>query len=289
MSFAHRVALLPHLGLGISTEFGAWRTGLDLNALRAERPDLVSFLEIGVDLERGVDADAWEWVRRGGRTTYHFLDINLEEGDDLDPADLAAVGALARRLNAAWLCGDAGLWYVGRRDRGHGVLMPPVLCRESADEMARGVLAVRAATGFEVVPENPPAHVFLGDLHLLDYFARVVKQADSGMLLDAAHLAVFQRVTGRAPTDGLTAFPCDRILEIHVAGGTPFESGGRTFIDDDHGAAILPDVWDILESVVPRAKNLRAVVFECERNRLQDVLPVFERLRSLCFPGVPAP
>jgi uncharacterized protein (UPF0276 family) len=287
-AFADRVKTLPRLGLGISTEYGAGRGGLDINALRGSRPDLVSFLEIGVDLERGVDEDALRWVAAGGASTYHFLDLNLEEGDDLDPADAAAVRELATSLKAAWLCGDSGLWHVGRRDRGHGVLMPPILCAESADEMARGVRALREATGFEVLPENPPAHVYLGGLHLLDYYARVAGASDCGLLLDAAHLAVYQLVSGNRPTDGLDGYPLDRVVEIHVAGGTPFASGGLTFVDDDHGTRILPETWQILEAVLPRARNLRAVVFECERNPADAVIPVFETLKARCFSGIPA-
>jgi uncharacterized protein (UPF0276 family) len=282
-AFSERVGALPRLGIGISTEFGAGTTGLDVNALRRSRPDLVSFLEIGVDLDRGVDDDALMWASEGGAATYHFLDLNLEEGDDIDPDDVLAVAAIARELGAAWLCGDAGLWYVGRRERGHGVLMPPILCPESAAEMARGVRAIREASGFEVLPENPPAHVYLGNLHILDYFAKMMDQADCGMLLDAAHLGVYQLVTGHRPKDGLDGFPLDRVVEIHVAGGTPFTSGGRTFVDDDHNPEVLPATWEILDAVLPRAANLKAVVFECERNRPEEVIPVFEALKSRVF------
>ncbi len=279
-SFAERVARLPRLGLGISTEFGARHGGLDLLALRRARPDLVGFLEIGADLERGIDADARAWVEAGWPATYHFLDANLEERESLSPEFLEATLEQARSVGAAWLCGDAGLWHIGPRERGHGVLMPPVLCAESAIEMAENVRRMREATGFEVLPENPPAHVYLGDLHLLDYFARVATRADCGFLLDVAHLAIYQRATGRAPLDGLDGFPLERVVEIHVAGGSEFEHEGRTFVDDDHSPAPHADTWRILEAVLPRASNLRALVFECERNRAEDVLPVFERLHE---------
>ena len=53
--------------------------------------------------------------------------------------------------------------------------MPPILTAESADVIARNVRALRLASGLEVLPENPPAHLYLGDLHLLDYFARVAE------------------------------------------------------------------------------------------------------------------
>lgn len=283
-NFRERVARLPVLGLGISTEFGARAAGgLDVVALRRERPDLIGFLEVGVDLERGTDADARAWVDAGWPTTFHFLDLNLEEEEDLDLAWLAEASAAAREIGAAWLCGDAGLWHVGPRERGHGTLLPPILCAESARALGANVRRLREQSGFEVLPENPPAHVYLGDLHLLDYFARACDEADSGMLLDVAHLAIYQRASGRAPLDGLDGFPLERVVEVHVAGGTEFAHGGRTFVDDDHAPAPLADAWRILDAVLPRARNLRALVYECERNRREAVLPTFERL-SACAP-----
>jgi len=278
--FAERVAALPRLGVGISTEFGARHGGLDLLALRRARPELVGFLEVGADLDRGIDLDARAWAAAGLPTTYHFLDANLEERESLSSEWLAATRAQAREIGASWLCGDAGLWHLGPRERGHGVLLPPILCADSAKEMAENVRTMRESTGFEVLPENPPAHVYLGDLHLLDYFARVADGADSGLLLDVAHLAIYQRATGHTPTDGLDGFPLERVVEIHVAGATEFAHAGRTFVDDDHSPAPLADTWEILEAVLPRALNRRALVFECERNRADEVVPVFERLRA---------
>ena len=197
--FRERVAALPTLGIGISTEFGARHTGLDILRLREDRTELVSFLEVGVDLDRGIDRDARAWVARGWPTTYHFLDLNLEEEEDLDEAWIEGTCALCEDIGAAWICGDAGLWHVGPRDRGHGCLLPPILEPSVAREMARNVSTLRHRTAMEVLPENPPAHVFVGRMHLLDFFADVAEQADSGLLLDVAHLAVFQRVRATLP------------------------------------------------------------------------------------------
>lgn len=286
--FSARLATLPRLGLGVSTEFGAGAGGLDPNRLRRERPELAEFLEIGVDLERGLDADARAWVAAGAPNTLHFLDVNLEEPEDADPAWTDALGALARETGAAWLCGDAGLWHVGPRDRGHGVLMPPILTADSARTLGAAVADLRLRTGLEVLPENPPAHVYVGDLHLLDYFGRVSDVADCGLLLDVAHLAIYQRAAGHAPTTALDGFPVERVVEIHVAGGREFVHGARRFVDDDHGPGVLPDTWEILEAVLVRATALRAVVYECERNPLADVLPTFDRLRAVAPARGPA-
>ena len=281
MAFDQRVQDLPRLGVGISTEFGAADQGLDPNALNETHPELVRFLEIGADLERGIDPNAWEWVRAGRPTTYHFLDVNLEEAEDLDEAWCRETRELARAAGSAWLCGDAGLWHVGPRDRGHGTLLPPILAPESADEMASNVKRMRELTGFEVLPENPPAQVFLGPMHLLDYFARMADQADCGLLLDVAHLVIYQNACGHDLLDGFDGFPFERIVEVHVAGGSTFEHEGRTFIDDDHGLEVQAGTWQLLETVLDRAPNLKAVVFECERNRIDEVLPGFRRLNEM--------
>jgi len=257
---------------------------LDVVALRRERPDWAGFLEVGADLERGLDAPARAWAAAGWPTTYHFLDLNLEEPEDLDPDWVAETAALARSIGAAWLCGDAGLWHLGPRERGHGVLMPPILCADSAAALAESVRRLRAESGFEVLPENPPAQLYLGDLHLLDYFARVADAADCGLLLDVAHLAIYQRAAGHAPLDGLDGFPLERVVELHVAGASEFRCAGRAFVDDDHAPEPLTDTWRILEHALPRARNLRALVYECERNPRAAVAPGFARLAALLPP-----
>ncbi|MCY1006504.1 DUF692 family protein [Nannocystis pusilla] len=226
--FLARVRALPRLGLGVSTEYGARRQdgALDPLELRRRRPDCAGFLEVGVEVVKGLDDDARAWAAAGLPTTYHFLDINLDDPDDFDPPWLAAVRTLAAELRPAWLCGDAGLWHLGRRDRGHMLLLPPILVEEAVAPLADGLVALREATGLEVLPENPPGAAFVGELHLLDFFARVACRADTGLLLDCAHLAMFQRARGHAPRTGFDGFPWDRVVELHVAGGRVHDTAG---------------------------------------------------------------
>ena len=99
--------------------------------------------------------------------------------------------------------------------------------------------------------------------------------ADTGMLLDCAHLAIYQRMMGHSPTTALSNFPLDRIIEIHIAGGREQHIHGLPWIEDDHGPNILPDTWEIVDYVAQNAPNLRAVVVECERNPLEAAVPMF--------------
>ncbi len=277
------LAELPRLGVGISAEPGSAREGIDALAFDGEHHGLVHFLEYGSDLERGLDDQVRAWASAGRATTYHFLDINLEEPDDIDARWLAETAHAAHEIGAAWLCGDAGLWHFGARDRGHQLLLPPVLTHGSADAVAESIGIIEERTGFRVLPENPPGAFYLGDLHILDYFAHVSERARCGLLLDCAHLAMFQRLRGLSPLTGLDNFPLDRVIELHVAGGTEISVDGLPLVDDTHTPEPLPDTWKIFEYVIGRATNLRAVVYECERNRADEVVDNFARLNSL-FP-----
>jgi uncharacterized protein (UPF0276 family) len=291
MSFLDRAPLLPHLGIGVSTEYGAAASpgALDVLALRDHTPRYASFLEVGVEVIKGLDWHTRDWIERGLPTTYHFLDINLDEPSDMDAPWLAEVRAIADRLQPAWMCGDAGLWHFGQRDRGHMLLLPPILSDANATAMAEGIARLRAETGFEVLPENPPSTVYLGDLHILEYFARVCDRADTGMLLDCAHLAIYQRLAGHEPTTALDDFPLDRVIEIHIAGGKASNHEGFGFIEDSHTPDVLDDTWTIMERVVSRAPNLKAVVFECERNSAAVCLPGFARIEEILHQSAVAP
>ncbi|MEZ4470686.1 MAG: DUF692 family protein [bacterium] len=282
MTFAQRVQRLPHLGIGVSTEYGAAGSpgALDVADLRQKHPEFAGFLEVGLETTKGLDGPTRAWRAAGLPTTYHFLDVNLDEPEDFDGPWLEAVRGFVAELEPAWLCGDAGLWHFGPRDRGHMLLLPPILTDEVATAMAEGIIRLREETGREVLPENPPGHVFLGDLHLLDFFARVCERADTGLLLDAAHLALYQRALGHAPLTGLDAFPLERVVEVHVAGAGEADVQGLTVLEDDHTPAVLPDTWQILGALAPAATELRAVVFECERNALPACLPGFERIAA---------
>jgi uncharacterized protein (UPF0276 family) len=278
MPFSARVQTLPILGLGVSTEYGAGHLPGALNpmTLRAADARFGRFLEVGVETAKGLDEHTLAWAAQGLPSTYHFLDINLDEPEDFDPVWLDQVRRTAQILEPAWMCGDAGQWHLGPRERGHMLLLPPILVEDSVSPMAEGLQRLREETGLEVLPENPPGSAFVGDLHILDFFGRVIESADTGMLLDCAHLAIYQRMMGHSPTTGLDDFPLDRVVEIHIAGGREQHAHGMPWIEDDHGTEVLAETWKIVDYIAERAPNLRAVVVECERNPLDAVLPIFE-------------
>jgi uncharacterized protein (UPF0276 family) len=280
-----RLDALPRLGVGISGEYGV-RPSIDPSSFEESYPGLIHLVEFGSDTDRGVDAAILRWVDAGNPATYHFLDVNFEELEDLDSTWIDETAAFARRLGSPWLCGDSGLWHFGPRDRGHGLLLPPILSRDSARQTAESVALLQERAGLPVLPENPPSLYFLGDLHVLEYFAEVSEVAGCGLLLDAAHLMIYQRARGLPPLAGLDGFPLERIVEMHVAGGgeavTP---DGYRYIEDDHRAEVHPETWEIVRHVIPRAPRLKAVVYECEHNDPGSTVESFAKMNEIFPPG----
>ena len=257
--FLDRVKRLPSLGIGVSTEFGALSAteNLDISALRSEYPQFAQFLEVGVETTKGIDRDTVDWVKANRPTTYHFLDANLSRTDSFDEYWLNSVESYIEQLNPAWVCGDAGLWHFGRRHPLQMTLLPPVLTCESARAYGQGIKRLRARLRREVFSRKSAGCVVLGAARPTRLFAKVIEESDTGFLLDAAHLAIYQSLKGRDPLDGLTDFPLDRIVEIHVAGSSLKQIDGFTFWSDDHQPNVRSETWQIVEFLADRASNSR--------------------------------
>lgn len=288
MKFKERVQHLKFLGLGVSTEFEAYLSpnALDIFQSRQAMPHCTSFLEIGLEVVKGLDAYSQRWIQNQWPTTCHFLDINLDESEDFDQEWLDHFKQQVEIMKPEWICGDAGLWHFGPRASEHMLLLPPILTKDSAKELAQGIIRLREETGLEVLPENPPGHVYVGDMHLMDFFAMVCDLADTGMLLDIAHLAIYQKAKGLSATTALDGFPMDRIVELHLAGGEIKRSPDLKYewIEDSHSPILLPESWEILDRIAPHLSSIKAVIFECERNPLALCQPEMQRIYDrLCL------
>jgi len=271
---------LPWIGIGVATEY----VGKDPAFLRLHKdyPELVQFVEYGGTVELGLDEGISSWVRLGRPATYHYLDINLGYGPPLSPEWCETTAELARQMDSPWICGDVGIWYYGERLIKNVMLTHPFLSLDSAAKTAEAIRELQDRTGFNCFPENPPSHFYAGDLHLLDYFARLTEQADCWMTLDCAHLLMYQCAHGHHPLTGLDAFPLDRVGEIHIAGGTLLEIDQQRYIMDTHIPQVLPDVWTIVDYILPRATNVRAICLEAEERKTRPVAVTLKQVHERC-------
>jgi Uncharacterized protein conserved in bacteria len=141
-----------------------------------------------------------------------------------------------------------------------GFFLPPPQTDEGVEIAVQGIQ--RLASGISVPLAVETGVNYLrpraGDLPDGEFVRRVVEGADCGLLLDLHNLFCNQMNGRQAILDYVRQIPCERVWEIHLAGG--FEMDG--FYLDAH-SGVMPDALKkIAAEVVPHFPNLRAIVYE---------------------------
>jgi uncharacterized protein len=93
-----------------------------------------------------------------------------------------------------------------------------------------------------------------------------------GLLLDLYNYYCNAINFGFDPYAGLSRLNMDAVIEIHIAGGVGYSSGGlqqngmksgaQKFLLDVHSDVVADPVWDLLDWTLARASNVSAVVYE---------------------------
>lgn len=281
---------LPTLGVGV-----AWFAGLA--PLLAAEPGLVDLIEVEPQTlwlqpdpavgEYRVDPQALASLRRlPGRKILHG--IGFAVGGTLEPeaSQLPPLLDMREALDCPW----ASEHLAFNRARGAdgvfttGFLLPPRQTAAGAARAARSIRAMADALPVPLAVETGVSYLQPRADELPDgeFLARVVEEADCGILLDLHNLYCNER-NGRQPIEEvLRALPLERVWEVHLAGG--FERRGYWL--DSHSGAIPAPLAALAAEVLPRLPALRALVYELFPAYLQlvglgTVRRELERLRGL--------
>lgn len=179
-----------------------------------------------------------------------------------DPGHLAPLLEMIDRFDAAWASEHLSFNKAVGPDGEFktGFLLPP---RQTLAGVVAAVQSIRS-----VAPHLPvPFAVETGVNYLRprsdempdgQFVGAVVEAADCGILLDLHNIWTNER-NGRQPVaEYLSQLPLERVWEVHVAGGTEF----RGYWLDAHTGAIPDELIALAEVVLPRLRNLRALIFE---------------------------
>lgn len=161
-----------------------------------------------------------------------------------------------------------------------GYFVPPILSEASLAVAEQRVREVQAQVPVPIALEPPPTTFVVGRMHPMAFFGGLAERTDAALLLDAGHLVSWAMVTGLSTEALLEPLPFDRVVEVHVAGGRIDGGGAEVVYVDAHDRAILDETWAMFDAVLARAKNLRAVCFECEGTSADEVLRVLARVRA---------
>lgn len=97
-----------------------------------------------------------------------------------------------------------------------------------------------------------------------EFISAVAEKANTYLLLDLHN--IYANAMNFSEYDAwqyLRTIPLDRVVEIHVAGGEHIED----WYHDFHNHAVPDGVWQLLEFVVARAPNLKAICLEAQGPR----------------------
>ena len=94
----------------------------------------------------------------------------------------------------------------------------------------------------------------------------LTERSGCGLLLDLYNFHCNAVNFSFDPFEALSRLNLERVVQIHVAGGTTHDG----FLMDVHSDFVPEPVWELLDWVVPRAPNLAGIVYEV----LEQALPI---------------
>jgi uncharacterized protein len=90
------------------------------------------------------------------------------------------------------------------------------------------------------------------------FLNELTSRTNCGLLLDLYNLYCNFINQGVDPFKNIARLNLEHVIEIHIAGGVTHDG----FLLDVHSDIVPEPVWQLLEYVVPRAPNLRGIVYE---------------------------
>ncbi len=200
---------------------------------------------------------------------------------------LEFTNAMIDRYQLRWVNEDVGIWSID------GKLMPyplpPILTREGLEAAIGEVEAVQRQLIAPLVLEFPGfsegASFCVGELDAYDFFRELAEQTGSAVTLDTGHLLSWRWLCGRRGAELFTELerlPLANCFEIHLSGCQVID--GR-FADVHHGV-LVDEQLQLLEALLQRCPNVRAVTYEDPKLQPDGALrskaaPGFARLERI--------
>ena len=162
-----------------------------------------------------------------------------------------------------------------------GYFIPPVFNQISLERAVERVNEVQSIVSVTVAVEPPPLTFFTGSMSLFEFFGELSKQADCAILLDVGHLVSYEMASGKKIIEQLDQLPCERVIEVHIAGGRLKQANDGPIYVDAHECTILDQTWAMFETMLPKLPDVKAVCYECEGVQESSVLPTLKKIRRL--------
>ncbi len=169
----------------------------------------------------------------------HGVSLSIGSTDPLDFDYLTRLKQLAAELQPAWISDH--LCWTGVLGLNSHDLLPLPLTEESLTHVAERVAQVQDFLGRPLILENPSSYVRFAHstLEEPEFLRLLAERTGCGLLLDVNNVHVSCFNAGTDPHAYLDAFPCEHVVQMHLAG----HQHHGTHIIDTHDRPVRPEVW----------------------------------------------
>lgn len=171
----------------------------------------------------------------------HGVSLSIGSSDPLDRDYLARLKRLADEVAPAWISDH--LCWTGINGLNSHDLLPMPLTEESLNHVAGRVREVQDLLERPLILENPSSYVRFAQSTMdePEFLRRLAEETGCGLLLDVNNVYVSCFNAGTDPAAYIQAFPCESVVQMHLAG----HQHRGTHIIDTHDRPVRPEVWDL--------------------------------------------
>jgi len=272
---------LPTLGVGASLSLSSKPDPVTL-VNSAGGPSFVEYAGL-VDVEAVIDEV--ERVRATGTPVlFHPSYINFCGSFANSSVWLEETARHIEAVHSPWFAQDCAycFWQEGAGYSSQlGYFIPPIFNQSSLDLAVQRVKEVQYVMSVPVAIEPPPVTFVAGTMPLFTFFGELSRATDCAILLDMGHLVSYEMASGRKVRDALDELPCERVVEVHVAGGRLKKGDEGSIYVDAHECTILEETWQMFDDILPELPNVKAVCYECEGVNENTVLSTLKKIRQI--------
>jgi len=216
----------------------------------------------------GKPLDYLERIRECFPLVMHGVSLSIGSTDPVDSDYLAAVKALAARIEPHWISDH--LCWTGIDGRNLHDLLPLPYTEEALQLVVARVGQVQDVLGRQLLLENVSSYLTYraSEMSEWEFLREVAVRADCAILLDINNIYVSSINHGFDALAYLRAMPKDRVRQFHLAG----HSDLRGHLIDTHDHPIVEPVWNLYRAAV---RQFGAVPTMIERD---DNIPALSEL-----------
>lgn len=204
----------------------------------------------------------------------HQTILNMAAVENYDKKDIIKfTNEIIDRYDIKWIVEDLGLWSI--KGKTVPFPLPPYLTDAGLKACINNINEYKDGLNVPVCIEFPGftegTNFFIGNMDGFDFFKTLTEETNTPVTIDIGHILSYQWLKGNQGKDmfkGLEKLPFDNCFELHLSGCQIIKGKFR----DLHHGILLNEQIELLEYLLPRCPNLKAVTYEDPQYSSEGIL-----------------